>query len=1420
MSKVVGSSVVLARVSHVEPLESRIAPAVLVNGPNLLGGSGNPTIGEMSLGDNSVTLVKVTSGQVLVWYNDGDITSISFGDGAAFEILGDVADIVGNLGANGRLSDSDNDPLNGEDGNVLLQNDLAGLKISPFGPAKGSARHVITGGSISNVRVAGQLEGLYAGDGAFHVESDAQDSGSVVINVGLDTNPLLIGAQTQFSFSESSAVMKGGASIKNVTIGIGKELELIAGNGSPTGAVTPTAAGVAGGSIENFTLDSAFVDLTSDPSTSSYRLIAGDGGSGKTGGAGGSISKITDDKSGGIVIFKAGDGGAGLSAKGGDGGSIRLLEMRSDSSHYQMQAGHGGSGAPGGAGGSIVTGNFINLSPSGGIVKAGDFNGDGAEDVLVVDSSTGNMVVMLHDAASGEFTPAVQYFDENNDPVIAIPGFGTTPSDVAVGDLDNDGDVDFVVAYKNSQNIVAVFNTGNGNFYDSNTTEFITISAVLEGSPAFVGLAQIGGSSALDILVVENQTGQSIVRSFLTNDETPGVIGFETGGVLGTYNSEATDLAIGPGATLQAFVSYKNGHVGQIRGTAPLSDVGLVFTGGVSGLDINVDGTQLLALSTGGRAVALYDISGSSIALQTSPTITGSGRALVAHFVHDADSQTQDQIAILFAAGAGSRIDTFTPSAGANPGDPTTWSAPTSLISLSPQKNFEVIYADDFASAGFAALGAAINEFAFSGAGGTFESFSLPFSGKRVNLNAGDGGFGMTFGNLAGKGGAGGAISSINIVATEIQLEAGNGGNSANAAGGAGGSIFNGTSFSSNGSTILPKLISNSALSLLAGSGGSTLAAGGTKGTGGAGGGIQGIRGELSSGTIVLQSGNGGNGNGGAGGAGGAISRLDMLNMSGNLSVNTGFGGNALGATGAGGAGGSVSSFSYELRLERGAEAVETAYGAELHAGDGGSSVAGTGGAGGGFSKVSIIADPADQTYDAPLADPPVSDAELDSTFALGVFAGNGGNGASGGAGGSSRDVSYRVVQDQKSQEGYVHVSFATGQFVTGHGGNGSAGSGGAGGDFANGRFQGVSQTDPDGVVSGFPLTITAQGGGNGTTKGGNGGNILGVVASNAAFGSVPDATNTVVGTNMLAGAFLSAGDGGNGGTGDGGKGGELGALKISTQGYGLYAYAGDGGHSTSAKGGVGGGVKDSVLALVSTVFPDGMIVDAGEGGNGATVGGVGGSLQRLNLNGPVGLIDLSGQTTLGRPISLFAGDGGDATASGGKAGAGGDVNGITQGKDVFSTISAILAGNGGSAAAGTGGKGGSVMNVRTVGFIGKPTTDTGRLGLADETDTPQGIFAGHGGAGVTAGVNGSVTSVVARQIAAIAARGTSSGTYAPAAKVSKVVADLIGYDQDGDGVYDGLTANPGTGLPTDGFLFASSVTGVTGSRPAFTFTA
>src|SRR5215207_917617 len=122
-----------AHTSSIEPLEARIAPALLINGANLLVANSANDSGETSVGDNSVQVVKVTSGQAIVWFQDGSILGVSFGPNTSMEIAGHVeGDIIGNLTASGRLSDSDNNAANGEDGGVLLSNNLTGLTIRPL----------------------------------------------------------------------------------------------------------------------------------------------------------------------------------------------------------------------------------------------------------------------------------------------------------------------------------------------------------------------------------------------------------------------------------------------------------------------------------------------------------------------------------------------------------------------------------------------------------------------------------------------------------------------------------------------------------------------------------------------------------------------------------------------------------------------------------------------------------------------------------------------------------------------------------------------------------------------------------------------------------------------------------------------------------------------------------------------------------------------------------------------------------------------------------------------------------------------------------------------------------------------------------------------------------------------------------------
>ena len=222
---------------HFEPLEARIAPALLVNGANLLG-SGSPTTGETSIGGDEVTLVKVLSGQALVWFQDGEITSISVGANTNLEITGDITGaIIGNLMPNGRLSDSDNNPANGEDGAVLLPNNLTGLKTFPLSSQDGDVPAIITGGSVANVsingknggiyersngetfNIDGENGGIYAGDGVFHAQSQLNFGGSIFVPVFFDFNPVELGVQAFFEISlGNSPDILPGASVKNVTV--------------------------------------------------------------------------------------------------------------------------------------------------------------------------------------------------------------------------------------------------------------------------------------------------------------------------------------------------------------------------------------------------------------------------------------------------------------------------------------------------------------------------------------------------------------------------------------------------------------------------------------------------------------------------------------------------------------------------------------------------------------------------------------------------------------------------------------------------------------------------------------------------------------------------------------------------------------------------------------------------------------------------------------------------------------------------------------------------------------------------------------------------------------------------------------------------------------------------------------------------
>lgn len=562
---------------------------------------------------------------------------------------------------------------------------------------------------------------------------------------------------------------------------------------------------------------------------------------------------------------------------------------------------------------------------------------------------------------------------------------------------------------------------------------------------------------------------------------------------------------------------------------------------------------------------------------------------------------------------------------------------------------------------------------------------------------------------------------------------------------------------------------------------------------------------------FFIEAGDGGNSQLGAGGNGGSFgSGTVSINESGNLedmpiasvtvlipggSANfsalfeyvAGDGGNGFTA---GGAGGTISGLAARYIANTGALSSSV----HLLSGSGGDSVLGTAGSGGNISNLSVLTLEYAKAGDGGFGMYGGTGGSIlgngqtdlyDSRNAyIQLIAGDGGDGIkSGGAGGSI--LNYHA--------GFLRLIDASGGFLSysaGDGGNALAGKGGAGGS--------VTNSSPE---NGFnylvgDISVRAGNGGNGLT-GGIGGSISNFVNKPSDSTNLPKAVSFI------------AGDGGSGISGAGGNGGSISKVTISSTGlsdsntllYNRYI-AGDGGTSYGAAGGNGGSI--SSLNVSSTAAS--LAVAAGAGGDGLTRGGHGGSVSSLTGSAAGAL----------SKVLIVAGDGGDAyaflatslssspnpqqvlTAFGGVAGVGGNGGDIsrfsqTGGVDVATDL---IAGNGGSLLnygsptdlKPNVGRGGSISNITLAGNAGSMAEDqeitsyytttgydnmsefvTNWLaqngnGILSNTVGNVGIVAGAAGRvsvnsfpameGLPAnnGINGSVTSITARNIMSMVA--------------------------------------------------------------------
>ncbi|WP_417265551.1 FG-GAP-like repeat-containing protein [Brumimicrobium sp.] len=125
-------------------------------------------------------------------------------------------------------------------------------------------------------------------------------------------------------------------------------------------------------------------------------------------------------------------------------------------------------------------------------IRKGDFNNDSNLDLFVVNE--GNEVTVLPGNGSGAFLT----------PIVKPTGSGSLPYDIAVGDIDGDGNDDFVVSLSGT-NKVSIFK--------SSGTDFVSTQRNTGSSPYGVAFADLTGDARPEIIVANNGSDNIMVFS-------------------------------------------------------------------------------------------------------------------------------------------------------------------------------------------------------------------------------------------------------------------------------------------------------------------------------------------------------------------------------------------------------------------------------------------------------------------------------------------------------------------------------------------------------------------------------------------------------------------------------------------------------------------------------------------------------------------------------------------------------------------------------------------------------------------------------------------------------------------------------------------------------------------------------------------
>ncbi|MDO7886633.1 IPT/TIG domain-containing protein [Hymenobacter cheonanensis] len=231
----------------------------------------------------------------------------------------------------------------------------------------------------------------------------------------------------------------------------------------------------------------------------------------------------------------------------------------------------------------------INASPAVGhhpcSIVVGDVDGDGDLDLLTANSSSNNVSVRLNDGR-GNFTPPAS----NPNPAV-----GTAPRNLAVGDVDGDGDLDLVAATSIGRYSVSVrLNDGTGNF----TPPTRNPNPVVGGNPNNLALGDLDGDGDLDLLAANTSSNTVSVR---LNDGR-GNFTSPTSNPEPAVGSDPESLALGDldgDGDLDLLTTCSNGYAVSVRlNQAPAPTISQVSpVSGVAGTRVRLTGTNLTGAS-------------------------------------------------------------------------------------------------------------------------------------------------------------------------------------------------------------------------------------------------------------------------------------------------------------------------------------------------------------------------------------------------------------------------------------------------------------------------------------------------------------------------------------------------------------------------------------------------------------------------------------------------------------------------------------------------------------------------------------------------------------------------------------------------------------------------------------------------------